>query len=367
MSDNLGGDRRDPRLGLSEELVPAHAQAAVEALDQRGVIIVPGESPAAALTAAVLLVLLARTHAHVMLANDAPLPRNPWGATSLADLLTRLERVRPAATAGASQTMTVSTGTVPGADRYVAPARWTVLVSSHLDTHLVRLAEVTDNESTGAPYGGMFAAAVVAADLFSTAVGPLGLPVPARRAEFLWNLLDFKYTAALEEPTGMVTWPELLFAGCGSVGSSAVAALACDDLNGLHATTVDSDDFDPERNTYRYPAATMTAAAPKADWTAGLLREAGAVATPLAENLRDWTTAQPAPGLDGIVIASVDSVDGRYEVADVLARTTLSASRSSAATSRAVTRLRCATQSPMRNRCRLPNRSFDRSSRSTAT
>lgn len=55
-----------------------------------------------------------------------------------------------------------------------------------------------------------------------------------------------------------------------------------------------------------------------------MLAAAGAE-RPLVGPVRDWTVRQPEPGLDGVVVSLVDSVEGRYEVADVLARFTLSA------------------------------------------
>ena len=341
---------RDLRVDLSGELLPSHAIAAVEALDRRAIIITPGESPAAALTAAALLVLLARTHAHIDLAHDTYLPRNPWGADTLSDLLAQLAPVRPAPRADPASHINISTGTHPGSDRYLAPATWAVAVTNDLQTHLRHLDELAAayEDPTDAPYGGMLGAAIVAADLFCEALGPLGLPAGTRRDTFTWNVLDYTYALAPTTPhasgdingniNGSLTghlddgapvarqWPRLLFAGCGSVGSSAAAALSCDDLTGLSATTIDGDTFDPDRNTYRYPAATAPGAIAKAEWVSGILAAAGAdIADFHVGPVRDWTTTQPSPGFDGTVISSVDTVDGRYEVADVLARTTLSA------------------------------------------
>ncbi|TCC30518.1 MULTISPECIES: hypothetical protein [Kribbella] len=315
---------RDPRVDLSDELLPEHAVAAVQALDHVGVVIVPGGSPAAALTAAAALVLLARTHAHVDVYGDAALPHNPWGVVTLSELLTSLAAVRPIAQAEPECTLTISTGTAPGADRYIAPAAWTVSVT---DTP----SALADNPADGiemavAPYGGMFAAAIVAADLFCDALAPLGLPVAPRRPTFVWNLLDYTYESAPASKLGPPVWAPVLFGGCGSVGSSAAAALACDDLTGMNAVAVDGDDFDPVRNTFRYPAATnRMARTAKASWVSDILAAAGATTDHLVGPIRNWTTSQPAPGFDGIVVSSVDDVDGRYEVADLLARTTLSA------------------------------------------
>ena len=323
---------RDPRVDLSDELLPEHALAAVQALDRVRVTIVPGNTPAAALTAAPLLVLVARTHAHVELAHDAALPRNPWRAASLADLLAQLAPIRPAPQAEADPALnaTISTGTALGADRYIAPSPWTVSIT---DTPLAGAVDGHEGE-TMAPYGGMFAAALVAADLFCAALAPLGLPAAERRGTFVWNLIDFTYSPAPTTAaavghkgrTAAPAWPRVLFAGGGSLGSTAAAVLACDDLTGLGAVAIDGDTFDPERNAFRYPAATgLRGPGPKAVWIASMLTDAGATADHHIGPVRTWTTSQPEPGFDGIVLSSVDDVDGRYEVADILARTTISA------------------------------------------
>lgn len=343
----------DPRTGLSRELLPSHAATALGALDQHHIIIAPGDSPAAALTAAAVLVLVARTHAHVDIAHDAPLPRNPWGAATIADLLNSLAPIRPAArnepqtgadspvedtgvedtdlegTHGTRFVKTViSTGIHPDADRYLAPSTWTVALTDDLETHLAHLEQTKlSDDPAAAPYGGLFAATVAAADLFCESLAPLGLIADTRRPTFVWNLLDYTYAPAQATSAASTApmWPAVLFAGCGSVGSSAAAALACDDLTGMEAVTVDGDDFDSAKNPYRYPAALGHENGSKAAWVADLLTTAGAHATPNAGPVRAWTRSQTAPGFNGIAVASVDTVDGRYEVADILAQTTFSA------------------------------------------
>src|ERR1700691_517621 len=68
---------------------------------------------------------------------------------------------------------------------------------------------------------------------------------------------------------------ELVFFGSGSVGSSAIGLLSTQtDLVG-RAVVVDPDNFDSQRNPYRYPASTGTETGPKAPWTAGLLSGSG--------------------------------------------------------------------------------------------
>jgi hypothetical protein len=321
---------KDPRVVLSGELLPGHALAAVSALDDVLVRVVAGESDRAVITAAALLTLVARSHAHVEVVTDTPLRQNPWGAASLSSLLADLQPMRPSPQAQPTRTVTLSTTDTVEADWYITPSTWTVSVCAAPASPDAFL-EAVDNESdmTTAPYGGLFGAAIAAANLFCSSLGPLGLTTAPRRNAFTWNLLDYSYRPAPEaedHTPARAGWPPILIAGCGSVGSSAAAALACDDLTGLVAVTVDSDTFDPARNAFRYPASTPSLPrSPKAEWLTTMLSSAGARATPLVGPVRDWTTSQDAPGFDGVVLSSVDDVDGRYEVADILARTTLSA------------------------------------------
>jgi hypothetical protein len=140
-----------------------------------------------------------------------------------------------------------------------------------------------------------------------------------------WNLLDYQLQArqsATPQTAGDAGL--VVFFGGGSVGSSTAAVLACiPDVWG-RAIVVDSDSFDPVRNPIRYPAATNATAGLKAAWVAAMLREAGWRAEPFAGRVAEWVGVQVSPGLCGIAVSSVDELSGRLDVADVLARTTLS-------------------------------------------
>jgi hypothetical protein len=67
-----------------------------------------------------------------------------------------------------------------------------------------------------------------------------------------------------------------------------------------------------------------TETGPKALWVADMLRAAGLGVSTTVGTVAAFVGAQPAPGFDGVAVSSVDSLEGRREVADVLARTTLS-------------------------------------------
>lgn len=317
----------DPRVALSRELTAADAGPALAALDARRVVVRVPDAPTGpeALTAAAMLVLVTRAHAHVDLDGDADLPPNPWAASTLGALRSTLSGIGPAAAADASTTAVVDVGRPgrgPAASLLVAAQPWTAAVSE--------TGSLPDDDppAPGAPYGGLLGAGLAAARLFREALRPLGLPAAAEERLVVWNVLDHRRSPAPAQPARAAaapSWPAVALLACGSVGSSVAAALACEDLTGMRAETVDGDTFDASRNTFRYPASTGSADGPKADWVAGILRAAGAAATPHSRPVRGWVLSRDTPGWDGITVASVDTVDGRYDVADVLARTTVSA------------------------------------------
>jgi len=324
----------DPRLSLSSQLVPAHGAAALNALDSCQIRVIAGLGPAESLTAAAFVVLAVRSHAHIEIVRDVPLPPNPWAADSLGGLLTMLSPLRPSPACAFDKVVSVSTDPDTPADLWVGSSTWIVSVGTgaappRAEAHASATAPVSGRLRV-APFGGLLGAAVAAAHLFCSLLEPLGLPVSPRRSTYYWAFLpadvaenaDTSSALAADSP---LDWPRLLIAGCGSVGSSAAAALACGDLTGLDVTCADGDAFDPIKNNFRYPAAVDVPAVEKTAWVGSILEAAGACAAAPARSVAEWTCAQASPGLDGIVVSSVDTVDGRFDVADVLARTTLSA------------------------------------------
>ena len=124
-----------------------------------------------------------------------------------------------------------------------------------------------------------------------------------------------------------------MFAGGGSVGTSAVAltatALGPEYANSPDAadvlfTIIDLDRFDETRNPFRYPALLGGETEDKATLLAGRLREAGLNAVGVVDTVGHWVTGRATPGVQGLVISSVDTIEGRLEVADIIAEQTLS-------------------------------------------
>ncbi len=284
-----------------------------EALDEVRVVVrlAAGLDPRAAVAAAALVSMLARLHAHVVVDGDASCGANPWAATDVADVLGKVAAHRPEAATQPVRDIIVAVGRAPG-DICIGGGDWAVMVGPHPS------AAVADWTGLGLHA----AAAFGAAEVFKRALAPLGMAsVPC---DFAWDLHSHSYTTSVPARERRHASAPLLFAGAGSVNSSTAAQLMGVELEG-EAIVVDHDSFDPIRNPYRYPASTSATDGPKAAWVSDLLRAGGWSSTAIDSEIADWVTVQPSPGFGGIVVSSVDSVNGRADVADILARTTLSA------------------------------------------
>lgn len=292
------------------------AEAVVAALDGvRPVVRVGRHVAPQARTAAVgLLSMLLRTHPHAVLDCAGPLGPNAWGIEDAGQAASTFAGVSAEPTRPFGRDVVFSVGWDGAADWYVAGDDWTTVLS--------RTAAPVTVEHHG--YGLHAAAAFGAAQLLGEILSPFGFAHVSAAPALVWNLLDYRLrpAPATDAPTSSRS-VSLLVCGAGSVGSSA-AALLTSGVRG-DATVVDPDTFDPFRNPYRYPAATAATSGAKAGWLAGILGDAGWRASALASSVAEWVAAAAEPGFDGLVLSSVDSVDARADVADVLARMTLTA------------------------------------------
>lgn len=229
--------------------------------------------------------------------------------------MTRSRAAIPTPVAKPTVDIAVAVGTDAAADLYVGGDDWTAAVSA------TPLAIASRSSGLGIHAAACFAAAEVS----KRVLAPLGLPVVALPAEFVWNLLDHQLAAAADPGGRRRARARVAAFGCGSVGSSAMAVLVCIDPLTGDIWPVDPDIIDPTRNPYRYPALTGEEANAKAIWAAELMTAAGWTARPTQGDVASWVAAQPSPGLHGIALSSVDTIEGRRDVADVLAATTVSA------------------------------------------
>lgn len=306
----------DPRISLGADIADSAGDHILAALDAiRPVVrIGPGLSPPAAAAAAALVVIVARVFPHTTLDGDAALGVNPWNATTVADALARSAAAIPQPTAQATTDIVIAIGSDAVADLYVGGDDWTAIVST---------TRVTANAKTGG-LGLHAAACFAAAEISKRALQPLGMISVVVQDQIIWNLIDHRLHEAPDPGEGRRRPARAAFFGCGSVGSSGAGVLACSDHRIGHAWPVDPDTIDPTRNPFRYPALTGTEQGPKPLWLADMLNRAGWTTTPHIGDVATWVTSQPAPGLYGLALSSVDTVGGRRDVADALAETTVS-------------------------------------------
>ncbi len=306
----------DLRVSLGERVADDAVAQVLESLDGARVIVRVGPylHPLAATAGAALFCLLARLHAHVTLDGDAPLGPNPWQLRRLSELPDALAGVRPSPTREPVRTFIIGLGETAPADLFVGGDDWTA--------HLAPQPRPLAPQRTG--LGVQAAATLAAAEVAKMCLGPLGMIHHRIDGALVWNLADYRRCPAPQLEAAAPRSLAVSFFGGGSVGSSAIGALCCvPDLEGF-ASVVDPDTFDPSHNPYRYPILTGRESDPKAGWLARRLIAGGWHATAHPERVGSWVRRRVRPGFDGIAVSSVDRVDARLEVADVLARTTLS-------------------------------------------
>jgi hypothetical protein len=325
----------DPRLRLLGAAGAAGADRLLAALDTvRPIVMVsPGLPPRAAGAALTLVALLSRLFPHVQVDGSAQAGPNPWGIGDVADAPDWFRAVRPVPTRSPGTDIRMSLGMRSGV-RVGVPVLG--VGGGDWNVRLAREPQPLDDQPGGLQHGlGLHAGASLAVnELFKAALAPLGMPalmLPGAGSAssgdpLAWNLIDYRRACA---PLACGTEGgsfrlRVLLAGAGSVGTSIAGMLFfCPSLAG-EAIVVDPEDFDPARNPFRYPALTGGETGAKATWTACLLQNAGWEAEPGVCGVGTGNAAQPGPGFDGIMVASVDDLSARFDVADVLAREVIS-------------------------------------------
>jgi hypothetical protein len=307
----------DPRLSIGPGLARTSTDQVAEALDRlRPVIrIEPGVGPPSATAIGGLFSLLVRVHPHTTIDGDAEMGLNPWGVTRLSEMADRLTASRPEPRTDPSGDLIIGAGaSISSARLWVGGGDWTALVGP----------QAAPLDATVHGYGVHAAAVLAAAEIMKLVLGPHRMMHVPLTGQLTWNLINYQLTPAGTVEARPVCHPDIALLGAGSVGSSGGGLLICDTDTIGNVVVVDPDRFDPARNPYRYPASTGTENGHKADWVAGLLRDAGWSADSVPSTVAGWTRAQPQPGWAGTVISSVDRLDGRLDVADTLPRTALS-------------------------------------------
>lgn len=300
----------------------------LRALDDTHVVIRTGPDMAGANATALaaFIALAARLFGAVSTEAPVVLAANWWNSSGTKELMAALHAVRPQPAAPATRTIVVTFGgRVPPGDFGIGGDDYTVRLGrgpqplGPLNTHAL----------------GVHAASCLAvSQLLLEVLGPHGLPGVPVEDSYITNLVDYRLTEVPELGTASDTRPlRLAVAGVGSVGTSTLALLATALSPQLDAQLVvrpaeiiaiDDDTIDPQRNPFRYPALLGSESGRKAEFFATRLTDLGLPATAVTRTVAEWTRDQAEPGFDGLLVSSVDTLGGRLDVTDVLARSTLS-------------------------------------------
>lgn len=310
----------DPRVRLAAAGIDSDHEAILDALARPWIrILIPRHPlPHHTTCAAALYALACRLFPNTAAIDiDAPMPPNPWGALNLGSAMESQPR---AATRchPSPRGITVALGPVDSvADYYIDGDDWTTYVSTNAPT-----------PGFGTPtYGGLglqAAAALVVSELLKSTLEELGLRTNRLDGVLLWNLLDYQLHSCSSLPAASLRPSPLLFAGAGSLGSSAIAALTFTPL-ATDVEIVDDDTFDPAHNPFRYPAANLTTRGPKAEWIRSLTTDSSLSVTAHTKRIFDWARDRALPGFHGTAVVTVDRADARLDAASILPRETIAA------------------------------------------
>lgn len=300
----------EPRLQLGAELAKCHLSWIEGALDHTCLEIrvasnMPGDARSAA---AALYAMATKVFGYVAVVGEGPLGScNPWGLRDLGDLFDG-RRAEP--------TLVASFGDTRDADFYVGGDDWNVALSRSGPVPL---------DSCGMGGLGLHAAAALCfGETLKMVLKPHGMSCAEIGREFCWNLIDYGLRHHGPVPYSEPTEIDLALLAAGSLGSSTAALLSGTTLTG-RAHVVDPDTYDPDRNAYRYPAATQATSGLKAEWVADLLRQGRWIADAYSYSIAEWTSTRIGPGFEGIAVITGDRPQARAQAADLLALTNLSA------------------------------------------
>lgn len=331
----------DARLRLlGTDTMTPKAQQVLHLLDSTEVAIRVGRDAMPACDSAViaLVALASRLFGHVDVQPARSLTPNWWGISHTDELAQTLAAVRVHTTEPATTRLNVTVGMPTDVDEGGA------VFGIGGGDYTVRLARRPQPIDRTVTHGlGLHAAACLAISqllihVLEPAGGFAGVPLVE---PYVTNLIDYALNPAIElvpshaPDPGSVSALPLVVAGIGSVGTSALALLSqalapalagiavCDLPIGT-IVTIDKDKFDASRNPYRYPALLGGENSAKAPFMAERLSMLGLETRSYQGDVASWVQSQDAPGLDGLLVSSVDTLFGRLDVTDVLARQTLS-------------------------------------------
>ena len=312
----------DDRLELSRLTGGGDGAAVVTALDSLTLVIeAPPERARARENQVALYNLVssaARLFAHIELRLPAGIAAElaPLARGDLLDELRRLHvHLAPTPAAEPTRELHLAWGMHPSGDGLTGDASgW---------TYSVGLQHLPFAHTGGPPVGAIAASSFMVAQAFGRALEGQ-LPFHATPG-FVANLLDYQ-----NEPAPSVAADagfklgELAILGCGSVGSSAIYAAVLAGIRGGPTELVDPDSF-RARNKLRYPVLREVVEEAKVEWLGELVDMAGIKAHPHRADIQSFLGEYDKAPVIPLALVSVDTVEGRRDATDVLARRTLNA------------------------------------------
>lgn len=178
----------------------------------------------------------------------------------------------------------------------------------------------------GPVLGAIAASSFLVAQAFGRVLTSAGVSLAFHPTQgFAANLLDYRLTEApaIEADAGM-RLGRIALLGCGSVGSSAIYAALLAGVSGGPLELVDPDSF-RTRNKLRYPLLRAPVTNVKVEWLVGLAREGDLDAVAHEGDIQDFLNENDEAPTIELAAVSVDTVEGRRDATDALAKTTLNA------------------------------------------
>ncbi|MFE2755358.1 hypothetical protein ACFXGA_25475 [Actinosynnema sp. NPDC059335] len=304
----------------------------LRALDDTHVVIRTGPDMAGAYTTALaaFVTMAARVFGGVSVESPVTLAANWWNSTGTTELLAALHAVRPQPADAARRDIVVTFGD------QVAPGDFGI----GGDDYTVRLGRRPQplGPLPNHALGVHAASCLIVSQLLLEVLKRQGFPGVPVEESYVTNLVDYRLTAAPELRAESTSVSDarplrLAVAGAGSVGSSTLALVATalapkltpnPVARPIEIIVIDADTIDSHRNPFRYPALLGGETGWKAEFLAARLTDLGLPAVPVPRTVAEWARERDEPGFDGLIVSSVDTIGGRLDVTDVLARSTLS-------------------------------------------
>jgi hypothetical protein len=311
----------DPRLELADLGAQGGGEAVLERLDGVRVIV---EAPAdrchdradqVALYTIVNLAARLFPHLELRLGASSPAQLAPLVDGELGAGLTDLaQELAPTPSREPSEDFHLAFGGAPTGPGLAGDAAgWSYSVGPGL---------IPLERQAGPAFGPIACATFLVAQLFAARTAPLGLPVKLTDG-FSANLLDLQNRPAPTQPE--LDTPRLgtsVVAGCGSIGSSLVLGTILAGVGGGPLELIDPDRFS-ERNVLRYPVLRHRVQAVKVEWLAELAEAGGIEAYAHPGDIQGWLSGLKEPPVIDLAAVSVDTIEGRRDATDLLARRTL--------------------------------------------